>query len=212
MYLLTDASDYGIGGYLFQIVDGDVEVPVAFMSRSLTEAESRWSVTEKECYAFVYMFKKYEYLLRDTYFILRTDHRNLTYVNESASPKVRRWKLLIAEFDFGIEFIKGEDNIVADAQSRLLARQDQAVDGVSDGLFAVEERECKLRRTTLGTQWEPRHLSIPENSRQVERTEHWAIVEALAACVEIESPMLREELHAKWEEVRIPDYEYKTAT
>jgi hypothetical protein len=52
----TDASDYGIGGYLFQIIDG-VEVPVAFMSKSLTEAESRWSVTEKECYAFVYMFK-----------------------------------------------------------------------------------------------------------------------------------------------------------
>ena len=115
IFLHTDASDYGIGGYLFQIVDGDVEVPVAFMSKSLMEAVSRWSVTEKECYAFVYMFKKYEYLLRDTYFILRTDHRNLTYVNESASPKVRRWKLLISEFDFGIEFIKGEDNIVADA-------------------------------------------------------------------------------------------------
>ena len=144
MYLLTDASDYGIGGYLFQIVDGDVEVPVAFMSRSLTEAESRWSVTEKECYAFVYMFKKYEYLLRDTYFILRTDHRNLTYVNDSASPKVRRWKLLIAEFDFGIEFIKGEDNIVADVQSRLLARQDQAVDGVSDELFAVESESANF--------------------------------------------------------------------
>jgi len=30
VYLHTDASDYGIGGYLFQIVDGK-EVPIAFM-------------------------------------------------------------------------------------------------------------------------------------------------------------------------------------
>jgi len=208
IFLHTDASDYGIGGYLFQVVD-DVEVPVAFMSKSLTEAESRWSVTEKECYAFVYMFKKYEYLLRDTYFILRTDHRNLTYVNESASPKVRRWKLLISEFDFGIEYLRGEDNIVADAQSRLLARTDQAVDTAADGIFAAEEQNCDIRHTELGTQWGPRHPNSHENARAVECTEHWAIVQALAALVEIESPELREQLHAKWEEVKIPSEQYK---
>jgi len=106
IFLHTDASDYGIGGYLFQIVDRDVEVPVAFMSKSLMEAVSRWSVTVKECYAFVYMFKKYEYLLRDTCFILRTDHRNLTYVNECASSKVKRWKLLILELILASSLLK----------------------------------------------------------------------------------------------------------
>ena len=30
--LLTDASDYGIGGYLYQLVDGK-EQPVAFVSK-----------------------------------------------------------------------------------------------------------------------------------------------------------------------------------
>ena len=39
IYLNTDASDYGIGAYLFQLVDGK-EVPVAFMSRALSERES----------------------------------------------------------------------------------------------------------------------------------------------------------------------------
>jgi len=102
-------------------VDGQ-EQCIALLSKTLTEAESRWNVTEKECYAFVYAMKKWEYLLRDAHFTLRTDHRNLTYINESLSPKVRRWKILISEYDFHIEYIPGPDNIVGDALSRLVPR------------------------------------------------------------------------------------------
>ena len=40
--LMTDASDYGIGGYLFQRVD-DIDQPIAFISKSLTESQLRWS-------------------------------------------------------------------------------------------------------------------------------------------------------------------------
>jgi hypothetical protein len=42
LYLHTDASDYGIGGYLFQMVDG-VERPNAFISKSLVDNQLRWS-------------------------------------------------------------------------------------------------------------------------------------------------------------------------
>jgi RNase H-like domain found in reverse transcriptase len=38
IYLYTDASDFGIGGYLFQLIDGK-EVPVAFVSKSLTTVQ-----------------------------------------------------------------------------------------------------------------------------------------------------------------------------
>jgi RNase H-like domain found in reverse transcriptase len=38
IFLHTDASDYGIGGYLFQVVDGK-EHPVAFVSKSLSLAQ-----------------------------------------------------------------------------------------------------------------------------------------------------------------------------
>ena len=131
--LQTDASDYGIGAYLFQTIDG-IDYPVAFMSRALTDAESRWSTIEKECYAIIFALKKFEHLLRDVKFTLQTDHKNLTYVNESLSPKVRRWKLLIQEFDFDIEYLKGEDNIVADAFSRLLT-----VDNDSETLCLLDE-------------------------------------------------------------------------
>jgi hypothetical protein len=90
------------------------------MSKSLSGAELRWSTIEKECYAIVYALKKFEYLLRDCHFTLRTDHKNLLYVNTAHTSTVVRWKLLIQAFDFDLEYLKGEENFVADSFSRLV--------------------------------------------------------------------------------------------
>ena len=38
--LQTDASDYGVGGYLFQVIDGK-EIPIAFISKSLSKIQLR---------------------------------------------------------------------------------------------------------------------------------------------------------------------------
>jgi hypothetical protein len=118
IFMHTDASDYGIGVYLFQSVEG-IEKPIQFMSKSLSTQEQHWSTIEKELYAIVYALRKFEYLLRDRHFILRTDHENLKYLNDPPSPKVRRWKLTIQEYDFDLEHIKGVQNVAADAFSRL---------------------------------------------------------------------------------------------
>ena len=40
--LCTDASDYGVGGYLFQTVDG-IDQPVAFVSKSLSKSLLRYT-------------------------------------------------------------------------------------------------------------------------------------------------------------------------
>ena len=55
--------------------------------------------------------------------MLRTDHKNLVYINQEGSQKVRRWKLAIQEYNFDIEHIPGEENIAADAFSRLCLRE-----------------------------------------------------------------------------------------
>ena len=117
VFLQTDASDYGIGAYLFQVVDGQ-QRPVAFLSKTLDRTQLRWSTPEKEGYAIYHALKKLEYLIRDFRFTLQTDHKNLIYINDTASPKVVRWKLAIQEYDFDIEHIPGKTNIAADGFSR----------------------------------------------------------------------------------------------
>ena len=120
--LCTDASDYGIGAYLHQL-DGDEELPIAFMSRALSAVEQRWSTIEKEAFAIVAALRKFRYVIRDVRFLLRTDHKNLVYLNEPLSSKVMRWKLEVQEFDFNVEHIAGHANVVADAFSRFVPRE-----------------------------------------------------------------------------------------
>ena len=51
IFLETDASDYGIGAYLYQKDQTGSDKPNAFMSKSLSGAELNWSTPEKEAYA-----------------------------------------------------------------------------------------------------------------------------------------------------------------
>ena len=117
--LTTDASDFGIGGYLSQIVEG-IERPIAFVSHGLSQQEIHWSTIEKECYAIVYTLKKLHYLLGDRQFTLKTDHKNLTYLDADKNEKVKRWKIAIQQYDMNLEYIKGPLNIAADGMSRLV--------------------------------------------------------------------------------------------
>ena len=122
--LYTDASTYGIGAYLCQVVTlangKQQEQPLGFISKSLSDTEKRWSVFEKEAYAIYYACKKWEHYLRGYHFLLFTDHRNLTFLNRPPSEKVMRWRLAIQELDFAVAHIEGASNNVADALSRCI--------------------------------------------------------------------------------------------
>ena len=87
--LHTDASDYGAGGYLFQTVDG-IDQPVAFVSKSLNKSQFRWSVIQKEAYGIFFSCMYLQSLLRDRFFTIRTDHRNLLFVTEASNPMIVR--------------------------------------------------------------------------------------------------------------------------
>ena len=118
VFLHTDASDYGIGGYLFQVVDGK-EHPIAFVSKSLSLSQIRWAVIQKEAYAIFYVCMHLKSLLRDRKFTLRTDHRNLLYITENSNPMIVRWYMALSEYSFNLEFVSGVSNEIADSMSRL---------------------------------------------------------------------------------------------
>ncbi len=113
-----DASDYGIGGYIFQ-KDGHTELPIRFISKSLHKSLLNWSTIEKEAFAIFYTVSKYDFLLRDVKFTIESDHKNLTYLKTAQSAKVRRWQLALQKYEFTCIHIAGEANVVSDAFSRL---------------------------------------------------------------------------------------------
>jgi hypothetical protein len=86
--LQTDASEYGIDGYLYMVTNGKVRV-IRFFSKALIGPQLNWSTREKECYGIYFGVKTFEDLLDNRRFILKTDHMNLTYVK--LTGKVQRW-------------------------------------------------------------------------------------------------------------------------
>jgi len=126
IFLQTDASEYGIGAYLYQKVQQEVgppiEYPIGFISKSLLSGHDSWDIPMKEGFAIFYALRKWEYLLRGRAFTILTDHENLTRLRteRSANKMVSRWFVAYQEFDI-IEWIhvKGVDNDVPDSFSRL---------------------------------------------------------------------------------------------
>jgi hypothetical protein len=109
----TDASNTQLGAVISQD-----NRPIAFYSRKLNLAQTRYTTTERELLAIVETLKEFRNILLGQRIQIHTDHRNLTYKNFN-TERVLRWRLILEEFGPELLYIKGEKNIVADALSRL---------------------------------------------------------------------------------------------
>ena len=77
--------------------------------------------TEKELLSIVECVKEFRIVLFGYPIRVYLDHKNLVHtVTSSQLQQVMRWRLILEEFGPDKQHIKGEDNIVADAISRLL--------------------------------------------------------------------------------------------
>ena len=63
-------------------------------------------------------FKEFRNILLGHQITVYTDHKNLTYRNFNPE-RVMRWRLILEEFGPELKYIKGENNVVADALSCL---------------------------------------------------------------------------------------------
>ena len=52
-------------------------------------------------------------------FTLKTDHQSLQYsfTQRDLNARQRRWSEFMSEYEFGISYIKGKENVVVDARS-----------------------------------------------------------------------------------------------
>ncbi|GJV54611.1 reverse transcriptase domain-containing protein [Tanacetum coccineum] len=95
--------------------------PIHYASKTMTEAESNYTTTEKEMLAVVYAFEKFRSYLIMNKSVVYTDHSALKYLFNKKDAKARllRWVLLLQEFDFSVIDTKGAENYAADHLSRL---------------------------------------------------------------------------------------------
>ena len=138
--LRTDACGTGMGAVLLQKNQKGEWCPVQWASKKFTPTERRYGISEMEMLAVYWGVKKFEYELRGRKFILVSDHKALQEIRKKAyfnNSRINRWIELIQEFDFEIQYNKGEELAVPDALSRL---------------YEAEERtdESKIKKESRG--------------------------------------------------------------
>lgn len=124
--LACDSSQYGIGAVLLHVMPDGAERPICYISRVLTKAEKNYSMIMKEALAIYWSVSKlYQYLAGRKFEIL-SDHKPLEALfgeykslPKMAAGRIQRWSIFLANFNYSFKYIKGVENVKADALSRL---------------------------------------------------------------------------------------------
>ena len=109
----TDVSHTQLGAVISQR-----GCPITFYSHKLNPAQMRYTTIERELLAIVETLKEFHNILLGQKSKIYTDHKNLMYKTFN-TEHIMRWWLVIEEFSPELLYIKGEQNIVADALSCL---------------------------------------------------------------------------------------------
>lgn len=149
--LQTDASGTAIGAVL---CNNNMRA-VAYTSRPLNKAELNYPTIEKELLAIVWSVKYFRPYLYGRTFTIMTDHKPLIYLFGMKDPSSRllKFRLALEEYDFKIVYVRGKDNVIADALSRIsITSQDLKL--MNERLLAVTTRAQarKIKETKRGNE------------------------------------------------------------
>ncbi|KAJ1598918.1 hypothetical protein NDA14_005520 [Ustilago hordei] len=109
--LETDASDFAIAGVLKQEHKGCWH-PVAFYSRKMSLAEKNYEIHDKELLAVVACLTQWRHMLAGlpNQLVILTDHEVLKYfkLQHCITGRQARWAVLLADFDFVLQYRPGD--------------------------------------------------------------------------------------------------------
>ena len=116
----SDASNKALGAVLLQEHEGFL-LPCFYASRRLLVREINYAIIEKETLGIVFALNKFSKYLLMRPFYIQTDHKPLSFLNKnkSRSARLTRWALSIQQYSFTVQHIRGVNNVVSDALSRI---------------------------------------------------------------------------------------------
>lgn len=186
--LVTDASNVACGAVLCQNFNG-IELPIAYASRTFTKGESHKPTILKELTAIHWAIRYFRCYLYGQKFLVKSDHRPLVYLFSMKDPnsKLTRMRLDLEEFNFDIEYIKGKDNVTADALSRV------SIDSLKD----IHEHANSIYAITRSMTKKPNHDNIKTQSND-EANSKLKVFEAINNVDALKLPELKFEIHPNY--------------
>jgi hypothetical protein len=145
----TDASDFAITTILSQLDDEGKWRPVAFLSRSLNDAERNYEIYNKEMLAIMHGFYEWAHYLKgnDEITEVLTDHQNLTFFRkpQNLNRRQARWIMDLQEYNLTIKHRPGKANTKAD----LLSQRAGFPKGENDNEDVILLKENHFRKVEI---------------------------------------------------------------
>ncbi len=145
--LCTDDSSLGVGAVLMQASESQRPKVIAYASRVLNSAESKYSVTHLEALAVVWALKHFRDIIYGYPITVNTDQSSITqlFSGKNLTGRLARRYLTVMQFEPTIKYLPGKANTVADALSRIIPVA--AVSQIS--IFSLSELRTAQRQDTL---------------------------------------------------------------
>ncbi|GAA5987852.1 hypothetical protein JCM11641_003509, partial [Rhodosporidiobolus odoratus] len=138
IWLMTDASEVGVGAVLLQGADWKTAHPCGSYSRQYIAAEKNYPTHEQELLGVIAALKAWRLDLLGVKFNILTDHDTLKHFQTQAtlSKRQARWTEVLADYDYELSYVPGKPHAVADSMSRFSFSEDEAAVAVS-GISSV---------------------------------------------------------------------------
>jgi hypothetical protein len=121
IWLMTDTSGWGIAAVVAQGTDWKLAKVAALYSAKLNPAQQNYAVHEQEMLSRVEGMLHHRDILQGARFTWLTDHKGLIHLlnQKDLTGQQACWMEKLREFDFNVQYLPGEENILPDALSQL---------------------------------------------------------------------------------------------
>ncbi|OWZ13330.1 Pol Polyprotein [Phytophthora megakarya] len=116
--------------------------PLAFWSKKCNQAQERYTMNKKELVSIVEMLREFRTILWGREIKVYTDHKN-SVESTFRNAQMLMWRLEIEEYGVTMIYVRGRENIVVDALSRLPLREEPMLAAAAK-LAAEEPPEFSL--------------------------------------------------------------------
>lgn len=162
----TDALKYHIGAVISHVLPSREERPIAYASRTLTKSERNYAQIEKEVLSIFFGVEKFHQYLYGRKFLLVMDHKPLTTLMTPksgmptlAAARLQRWAILLAAYQYDIEYRSTEKHGNADCPSRLPIGSEGSSEGLDEvkliNMLQIESLPMNVDQVRKATQNDP---------------------------------------------------------
>lgn len=169
--LHVDASDKCIGAVLHQSTSEGLR-PLGFFSKRLSKEKQRYSTYDRELEAIFRGVRHFKDQVEERNLTIFTDHKPLTFAmtKSESTTKQRQVRQLdfISQYTTDIQYVKGDNNTVADCMSRIASFAPEVVDSAT--VSKTQETDEELQQLLKGEKRSSLMLDTAKNAFGIKLT------------------------------------------